>query len=238
MMRLRVEVSSCGALLMGLLLGVGPVAQAESVPMQPSLVPLVAAIRPAVVTIEGPSGSLGSGVVVRADGQVVTNKHIAEAAGPLVVKSVGGRSWSARVAAVHEDADLALLAIEPETPLSALPLGDSAAVQVGEWVVAIGNPFGLGITVSVGVIGATGRSLGKTGPGADVFQTDAAINPGNSGGPLCNLAGEVIAIASSAVTVGQGIGFAVPSALVRELLATVDRKAEGGSLLRGRVATL
>ncbi len=217
------QVVSCGAVFAAI--SAGTAAHAGPAQVQPSLAPLVAAISPAVVMIEGPAGSLGSGVIVRADGRVVTNKHIARIAGPLVVKTVAGRSWSARVAAVHDDADLALITIEPDGPLPILPLGDSAAVQVGEWVVAIGNPFGLGVTVSVGIIGATGRSLGKTGPGADVFQTDAAINPGNSGGPLCNLDGEVIAIASSVVTVGQGIGFAVPSALVRELLATSDRKA-------------
>jgi len=179
-------------------------------------------IQPAVVTIAGSHGSLGSGFFVRQDGVVVTNKHIVDADKALTVGLSTGETFPARVLGVHAHADLAMLKIDAGRTLSTLPLGDARPLKVGEWVLAIGNPFGLGPTVSIGIVGATGRSLGKTGA-AEVIQTDAAINPGNSGGPLCNMRGEVIAVTSAAITVGQGIGFAIPIHLAREMLSQVAR---------------
>lgn len=198
--------------------------QALALPIPlPPVSDLVERIQPAVVTVSGSQGSLGSGFVVRQDGVVITNKHIAAADKTLTVGLFTGETFPAQVLSVHPHADLALLKIEAGRTVPVLSLGDSSALKVGEWVLAIGNPFGLGPTASLGIIGATGRSLGKTGAAAEVIQTDAAINPGNSGGPLCNMRGEVIAVTSAAITVGQGIGFAIPIHLARELLNQVKR---------------
>jgi serine protease Do len=165
-----------------------------------------------------PSGAVGSGFVVASDrGMVVlTAKHLV-AREPLTVRMHDGTNWPATIVASHPSADVAVLRVDTRAPLVALPVGDSRRLQIGEWVVALGNPFGLGFTASAGIIGATGRSLGPSAP--DLIQTDAAINPGNSGGPLLNLQGQAVAVATAAVGVGQGIGFAVPIHLAEPLLA-------------------
>ncbi len=137
--------------------------------------------------------------------------------GALTVVLASGEKLPARVRVVHPQQDLALLQVAAPAPLRALPLRDSEP-RVGEWVVALGNPFGLGPTATIGIIGATGRSLGRTGDAAQLVQTDAAINPGNSGGPLVDMRGNAIAVANAAVMIGQGIGFGIPIQLVVDLL--------------------
>lgn len=183
----------------------------------PTLTPLIQRAAPGVVTLALPSGAVGSGFAVRTESGpiILTVKHLA-AKEPLTVKLQDGSTWNAAILAVHPTADVAALRVDAKAPLVPLPMGDSRKLQVGEWIVAIGNPFGLGLTASAGIIGATGRSLGPSAP--DLLQTDAAINPGNSGGPLLNLRGEVVGIATAAVGVGQGLGFAVPIHLAEPLL--------------------
>ncbi|MBL8136567.1 MAG: trypsin-like peptidase domain-containing protein [Acidobacteria bacterium] len=183
----------------------------------PPVSSVVARTQPAVVSITGTAGALGSGFIVRADGIIATNKHVVTDVGALTVVLASGEKLPARVRLVHPQQDLALLQVEAGRALDALPLRTSAPV-VGEWVVALGNPFGLGPTATIGIIGATGRSLGRTGDAAQLVQTDAAINPGNSGGPLVDMRGNAIAIANAAVTIGQGIGFGIPIQLVVDLL--------------------
>lgn len=184
----------------------------------PALTRLIQGAAPSVVTLSLPAGAVGSGVVVRANGTTVilSAKHLV-AREPLTIRLQDGSTWPATIVAVHPTADLAALRVDARAPLAPLPMGDSRRLQVGEWVVALGNPFGLGLTASAGIVGATGRSLGPSAP--DLVQTDAAINPGNSGGPLLNLRGEVVAVATAAVTLGQGLGFAVPIHLADSLLA-------------------
>ncbi|MFN7976696.1 MAG: trypsin-like peptidase domain-containing protein [Vicinamibacterales bacterium] len=184
----------------------------------PAVTDVVERAQPSVVSIAGPGGAIGSGFVVRADGLVATNAHVVDAAAALTVTLADGTRLAARVAARHPVQDLALLRVSAGRALPALALRDGDP-RVGEWVIALGNPFGLGPTATIGIIGATGRALGRTGPQAALVQTDAAINPGNSGGPLCDVQGRAVAVASAAVTVGQGIGFAIPIALVREMVA-------------------
>jgi len=183
----------------------------------PSLTSLIQRASPGVVTIHAPSGLVGSGFVVSAErGPVVlTAKHLVVSE-PLSIHLHDGSRWPATIVATHPDADVAALRVDTKAPLVALPVGNSRRLQVGEWVVALGNPFGLGLTASAGIVGGTGRSLGPSA--SDLIQTDAAINPGNSGGPLVNLRGEVVAVATAAVGVGQGLGFAVPIHLAEPLL--------------------
>jgi S1-C subfamily serine protease len=184
---------------------------------RPALSALIERAAPGIVTIVLPSGAVGSAFVVRADaGIILSAKHLV-AKQPLTIRFQDESVWPAAIVGVHPSADLAALRVDAKAPLTALPMGDSRRLQVGEWIVALGNPFGLGLTASAGIIGATGRSLGSSAP--DLVQTDAAINPGNSGGPLLNLRGEVVAVATAAVSVGQGIGFAVPIHLAEPLLA-------------------
>lgn len=183
----------------------------------PAVTEVVERAQPSVVSIAGTTGALGSGFIVRADGVIATNKHVATDVGTLTVVLASGQKLTARVKLVHPQQDLVLLQVAASTPLPALPLRDGEP-RVGEWVVALGNPFGLGPTATIGIIGATGRSLGRTGDAAQLVQTDAAINPGNSGGPLVDLNGQAVAVANAAITVGQGIGFGIPIALVVDLL--------------------
>lgn len=132
---------------------------------------------------------------------------------------------------VHPKVDLALIKIEPPYPLQKARIGNSSQVQVGEWVIAVGNPFGLGSTVTVGIVSGKGRFLGL-GPEDDFIQTDAAINPGNSGGPLFNMAGEVIGVNTAIIASGKGIGFSIPSNYLNDLtkLQTNLDKANRGWL--------
>lgn len=165
--------------------------------------------------------SLGSGFVFSADGYIVTNNHVIEGADSikvnLQVDKNGDRSYDAEVIGTDKETDLALLKIKADKPLPFLTFGDSDALRVGQWVMAIGNPFGLDHTVTAGIVSAKGRTIGA-GPYDNFIQTDASINPGNSGGPLINMDGQVIGINTAIVASGQGIGFAIPSHLARQVI--------------------
>jgi len=171
---------------------------------------------------------LGTGFIVQKDGVIVTNNHVIEGAQEIVVQLSDGRLLPARVAGRDPRTDIAVIKIEDAKELPAIALGDSDGVDVGDWVVAIGNPFGLNHTVSAGIVSAKGRSredvpLDPSGY-YNFIQTDASINPGNSGGPLLNLKGEVVGM-NSAIRGGgaQGIGFAIPINMVKQILPTLLR---------------
>lgn len=177
--------------------------------------------------------SLGSGFIFSADGYIVTNNHVIEGADSIKVNLQAGRngerSYDAEVIGTDRETDLALLKIKAERPLPYLVFGNSDALKVGQWVMAIGNPFGLDHTVTSGIVSAKGRTIGA-GPYDNFIQTDASINPGNSGGPLLNLDGQVIGINTAIVASGQGIGFAIPSRLARQV---IEQLKEHGSVKRG-----
>jgi serine protease Do len=174
---------------------------------------------------------LGSGFVINPDGYIVTNNHVVDGATEIRVKFADGRQLSGKVVGRDEKTDLALLKVDA-TGLPAIPLGDSARLEVGEPVMAVGNPFGLEQTVTTGIVSATGRAIGA-GPYDDFIQTDASINPGNSGGPLVNARGEVVGV-NSAIASGTGgsvgIGFAIPTNLLKPV---VTQLAESGHVVRG-----
>ena len=175
--------------------------------------------------------SLGSGFIISADGYIVTNNHVIEGADEIVVKLHDGRSFKAKLVGTDPKLDVALLKI-PATGLPAAKLGDSDAIRVGDWVIAIGNPFGLSFTVTAGIISAKGRVIGA-GPYDDFLQTDAAINPGNSGGPLFDTQGRVIGINTAIYTRSggnNGIGFAIPINLAKPVIAQLKAT---GHVVRG-----
>ncbi len=165
-------------------------------------------------------GSIGSGFIIDKDGFILTNNHVVEDAGELKVKLADNKEYDAEIVGQDAKTDLALIRIKPDQTLTTLPLGDSEALQVGDSVIAIGNPFGLGNTVTAGIVSAKYRQIGQ-GSYDNFIQTDASINPGNSGGPLLNMHGEVIGINSiifSQSGGSVGIGFAIPVNLVKDLL--------------------
>ncbi len=163
--------------------------------------------------------SLGSGFIVSRDGYIVTNNHVVEKADEIVVILSAGEEFKARKVGTDPKTDLALIKIEAKRDLPACRLGDSDSLRVGEWVLAIGNPFGLGHTVTAGIVSAKGRDLGA-GAYDDFIQTDAPINPGNSGGPLFDTAGNVVGINTAIIPGGGGgIGFAIPVNLAKSVLA-------------------
>lgn len=172
---------------------------------------------------------LGSGFIFSADGYIVTNNHVVERATDINVNLQNGDSYKAQVIGTDPKSDLALLKIEPETKLPAVRFGNSDKLQIGDWVLAIGNPFGLGHTVTAGIISAKGRSLGL-GSYDNFLQTDAAINPGNSGGPLFNFEGEVIGVNTAIIAGGQGIGFAIPVNMAKNVVAQLRNS---GKVVRG-----
>jgi serine protease Do len=169
---------------------------------------------------EAVARGMGSGVVFTADGAILTNNHVVEEALTINVRLRDGRYLPARLVGRDPATDLAVVKIDA-TGLTPAKFADSDAARVGEWVVAIGSPFGLGYTVTAGVLSAKGR--GGLGMNAieDYLQTDASINPGNSGGPLCNLQGDVLGINTMIVGRGQGIGFAVPSNLAQRVAGQI-----------------
>jgi serine protease Do len=218
----------------------------------PSLAPLVERISPAVVSIavlasqkmppgherlfgrrKAPSQErAGSGFVVDRSGLVVTNDHVVDGASAISVRLADGRRFDADLVGRDTPTDLALVKIrEPPADLPVERLGDSDKLRVGDWLLAIGNPFGLNTSVSLGILSATARDLGS-GPYDEFLQTDAAINPGNSGGPLFSLNGEVVGVNTAIVNSDSGgrIGFAIPSSLVRALLPQLQR---AGGVRRG-----
>ncbi len=169
--------------------------------------------------------SLGTGFVIDKDGLIVTNSHVVEKADSITVTMSDGKKYEAKVVGRDGKTDIALLRIEGAKGLPVLPLGDSDALKVGEWVVAIGNPFGLDHTVTAGIVSAKGRAIGA-GPYDDFIQTDASINPGNSGGPLLDLAGRAVGMNTAIVAHGQGIGFAIPINLVKRIVADLKKSGE------------
>ena len=176
--------------------------------------------------------SLGSGFIIDPKGYVVTNNHVVEGADKIKIILVGGKEYQATVKGRDPKTDLALIQIvNPPAELPFLKLGDSDAIQVGDWVMAVGNPFGLGHTVTQGIISAKGRVIGA-GPYDNFLQTDASINPGNSGGPLLNLQGEVIGINTAIIASGQGIGFATPSNIAKSIIPQLESK---GKVVRGMI---
>ncbi len=176
--------------------------------------------------------SLGSGVIVDTAGIVLTNAHVVERATEIEVVTADTKKHKAKVVGVDKRTDLAVLRLTGSGPWPAANLGDSDRARVGDWVLAIGSPFGLQQTVTAGIISAKGRQIGQ-GPYDDFLQTDAAINPGNSGGPLVNMSGEVIGINSAIYSrIGQsaGVGFAIPSNMAKRIYTELVAK---GKVTRG-----
>ena len=181
--------------------------------------------------------SLGSGFIIDTEGYILTNNHVVDNADEILVRLGTGKEYKASVVGKDAKTDIALLRIENAAGLTAVTLGDSDGLKVGEWVMAIGNPFGLDHTVTAGIVSAKGRFIGA-GNYDDYIQTDAAINPGNSGGPLINLRGEVVGINSAIFsrTGGNiGIGFAVPINIAKELVPQLKEK---GKVTRGWLGVL
>jgi serine protease Do len=175
------------------------------------------------------TSSLGSGFIIENNGLIVTNNHVIEGASEIIVKLNDEHKFPAKVVGRDPLTDLALIKIEPgNVKLSSLALGDSNKAEIGDWVIAIGNPMGLEWTVTAGIISAKGRELGSS-PYDNFMQTDASINPGNSGGPLINMDGQVVAINTAIIPSGQGLGFAVPVNMLKDLIP----KLKQGSVKRG-----
>ena len=168
--------------------------------------------------------SLGSGFIISPDGYIFTNNHVVEQADKILVKLSDGKEYEAKIIGKDAKTDIALIKIKPTDSLPVAETGDSDKLRVGDWVMAIGNPFGLEQTVTAGIVSAKGRVIGA-GPYDNFIQTDASINPGNSGGPLFNMEGKVIGINTAIVAQGQGIGFAIPISMAKTILP--DLKAKG-----------
>lgn len=173
--------------------------------------------------------SLGSGFIISDDGYIFTNNHVVENTDKILVKISDGKEYEAKIIGTDSKTDLALIKIKPENGLPTVEIGDSDSLKVGEWVLAIGNPFGLEQTVTAGIVSAKGRVIGA-GAYDNFIQTDASINPGNSGGPLFNMQGKVIGINTAIVAQGQGIGFAIPINMAQTILEDLKTK---GKVTRG-----
>ena len=173
--------------------------------------------------------SLGSGFIINKDGYIITNSHVVKDADSIQVKLSNEAVYDAKIVGVDQKTDIAVIRINAKEPLPTAVLGDSDKLQVGQWAIAIGNPFGLDRTVTVGVVSATGRSNMGIETYENFIQTDASINPGNSGGPLLNVYGEVIGINTAIVAAGQGIGFAIPVNMAKKV---VDQLVKKGSVTR------
>jgi serine protease Do len=177
-----------------------------------------------------PQRSLGSGVIIDPSGIALTNAHVVEKATEIEVITLDGNKHKAKVVGVDKKTDLAVLKLDDgKATFTHARLGDSDRLQVGDWVIAVGSPFGLQSTVTAGIISAKARQIGQ-GPFDDFLQTDAAINPGNSGGPLVNMQGEVVGINTAIVAGGSGIGFAIPSNMARKIYTELSTK---GRVTRG-----
>lgn len=178
--------------------------------------------------------ALGTGVIVDKEGYVLTNNHVIAGADEILAILKDGEEVPAEIVGRDPKTDLALIKLNIDKlpsgkQLPFLPLGDSDSIRVGDWVMAVGNPFGLTSTVTVGIVSAKGRNIGA-GPYDDFIQTDASINPGNSGGPLVNLAGQVVGINTAIAAHGQGIGFAIPSSLAKSVM---EQLRASGKVTRG-----
>jgi serine protease Do len=173
--------------------------------------------------------SLGTGFIISDEGYILTNNHVVNGADEVMVKLADGREIKGKIKGSDEKLDLALVKISEKEKLPVAELGDSDSLEVGEWVMAIGNPFGLAQTVTAGIVSAKGRVIGS-GPYDDYIQTDASINPGNSGGPLFSVDGKVIGINTAIISGGQGIGFAIPINMAKDVVAQLRDK---GKVTRG-----
>jgi serine protease Do len=178
--------------------------------------------------------SLGSGFLIDREGYILTNNHVVEKASSIKVKLSDEKEYDAKIIGRDPKTDIALIKIDVNHTLPSATFGDSDKLEVGDWVVAIGNPFGLEHTVTAGIVSAKGRVIGA-GPYDDFIQTDASINPGNSGGPLLNLKGEVVGINTAIVSSGQGIGFAIPINVAKDLLPQLKSK---GKIARGQLGVV
>ena len=174
--------------------------------------------------------SLGSGFILNRDGYIITNDHVVRDAESIQVKLSNENVYNGKVVGSDPKTDIAVIKINAKEKLPVAVLGDSDKLQVGQWAIAIGNPFGLDRTVTVGVVSATGRSNMGIETYENFIQTDASINPGNSGGPLLNVYGEVICINTAIVAAGQGIGFAIPINMAKRVVAQLINK---GNVTRG-----
>jgi serine protease Do len=217
----------------------------------PTLAPLVKALAPAVVNLEvmkesqvpqnvpmplrpffgepGPQQGAGSGFIISPDGYVLTNNHVIADASDVVVRFADESTAKGKVIGSDSRTDVALVKIEDDKTFPYVQLGSSSELEVGDYVVAIGNPFGMNNTVTAGIVSAKGRQIGA-GIYDDFIQTDASINPGNSGGPLFNLEGEVVGINTAVNAYGQGIAYAVPIDLVKD---RIDELKTSGRIARG-----
>ena len=166
----------------------------------------------------------GSGFIIHKDGYILTNAHVIENSDSVQIALSTGGLFKGKLIGMDKVADLALIKIDSPDPLPVIPLGSSKELKPGDWVMAIGSPFGLDLTVTVGIVSAKGRSLGAT-PYDDFIQTDTPINPGNSGGPLINTQGEVVGINTAVMQMGQGLGFSLPVDLAKKLVP--ELKANG-----------
>jgi serine protease Do len=170
--------------------------------------------------------SLGSGFIIDKEGHIVTNNHVIEGADQIKVRTASGEEFDGQIVGRDQKTDLALLKIDGSDDLAPLQFGDSEALRVGTWVLAIGSPFGLEQTVTSGIVSAKGRVIGA-GPYDDFIQTDASINPGNSGGPLLNMSGDVVGINTAIISRGggnDGIGFAIPVNLAKGIISQLKDK--------------
>ncbi len=174
--------------------------------------------------------SLGSGVVIDKGGLILTNNHVIKDADEISVKFSDKHEAKGKIVGTDPKTDLAVIRVDIKEELPVARLGNSDTLRVGEWAIAIGNPFGLDHTLTVGVVSATGRSEVGIAAYENFIQTDASINPGNSGGPLLNIRGEVIGINTAIVASGQGIGFAIPINMARKVIADLVKK---GKVTRG-----
>jgi serine protease Do len=172
---------------------------------------------------------VGSGFVMNRDGYILTNNHVVENADQIKVKLANGKEYDGKIVGRDPKTDLALIKIKASSDLQPLNLGNSDNLKVGSWVVAVGSPFGLEQTVTAGIVSAKGRVIGS-GPYDNFIQTDASINPGNSGGPLINMKGEVVGINTAIIASGQGIGFAIPINMAKEIAPQLQEK---GHVTRG-----
>ncbi|MDA8402687.1 MAG: DegQ family serine endoprotease [Desulfobacteraceae bacterium] len=173
--------------------------------------------------------SLGSGFILDKAGYIATNNHVIDGADEIQVKLNDGKEYRAEIIGTDPSTDLALIKIKTDHDLPVLAIGDSDKMDIGQWVLAIGSPFGLEHTVTAGIISAKGRVIGA-GPYDDFIQTDASINPGNSGGPLLNMNGEVVGINTAIVNGGEGIGFAIPMNIANSVF---EQLKKSGSVTRG-----
>lgn len=218
----------------------------EAVAQFPSFADLAEKLTPSVVNIssfsqsetengEGNtplSESLGSGFIIDGNGYIITNNHVVDKAESISITLSDNTKTEARVIGKDPKTDLALIKIETKRPLNAVKFGDSDKIRVGDWVLAIGNPFGLGSSVTAGIVSAKSRDI-ESGPYDSFIQTDASINQGNSGGPMFNLQGEVIGISSaifSTTGASQGVGFAIPANLAGWVISQLK---EHGEVKRG-----